>query len=60
MARKTLVLTGNLTNVPQSCEIFDGLTKIHPVRFHVPEHAEFATALGAAIAYVSGGRFTEI
>lgn len=55
-----IVLTGNLTNVPQSREIFDGLTKIHPVRFHIPEHAEYATALGAAIVYASGGKLTEI
>jgi len=55
-----IVLTGNLTNVPQSREIFEGLTKIHPVRFHIPEHAEFATALGAAIVYASSGKFTEI
>jgi len=55
-----IVLTGNLTNVPQSREIFDGLSKIHPERFHIPEHAEYATALGAAIAYASGGIYTEI
>ncbi|HEY8422572.1 MAG TPA: type II pantothenate kinase [Thermoclostridium sp.] len=57
---KDIVLTGNLTNVPQSRDIFDGLTKIHPVKFHIPEHAEYATALGAAIVYASGGKFTEI
>lgn len=57
---KDIVLTGNLVNVPQARGIFDGLTKIHPVNFHIPEHAEFATALGAAIAYTSGGRFIEL
>lgn len=57
---KDIVLTGNLTNVPQSREIFKGLTKIHPVKFHIPEHAEYATALGAAIAYAEGGRITEL
>ena len=57
---KDIVLTGNLTNVPQAREIFDGLTKIHPVTFHIPEHAEFATALGAAIAYASGGKYMEL
>ncbi len=55
-----IVLTGNLTNVPQSREIINGLSKLHPERFHIPEHAEYATALGAAIAYSSGGKYTEI
>lgn len=55
-----IVLTGNLTNVPQCREIFNSLAKIHPERFHIPEHAEYATALGAAIVYASGGRYAEI
>jgi len=55
-----IVLTGNLTNVPHSHNIFDGLSKIHHEKFHIPEHAEYATALGAAIACASDGRYTEI
>ena len=43
-----IVLTGNLTNVPQSREIFDG-SQNSSGKVHVPEHAEFATALGAAL-----------
>lgn len=46
---KDIVLTGNLTNVPQSKEIFDQLGIIFGVNFHIPEHAEYATAAGAAI-----------
>ena len=34
-----IVLTGNLTKVPQSRKISDGLTKIHSVKFHIPEHS---------------------
>lgn len=57
---KDIVLTGNLTNVPQSASIFEGLTKLHSVQFHIPEHAEYATAVGAAIAYARGGVYTVI
>ncbi len=44
-----VVLTGNLTNVPQSQEVFEGLTRLHGMVFHIPENAEFATAVGAAL-----------
>lgn len=57
---KDIVLTGNLTTVPQSKDIFEGLTKLHQVRFHVPMHAEYATALGAAIAYSQNGSFSPV
>ncbi|HHW23072.1 MAG TPA: type II pantothenate kinase [Clostridiaceae bacterium] len=45
-----VVLTGNLTNVPQARAIFDGLTKLFNVNFHIPLHAEYATAAGAALS----------
>jgi type II pantothenate kinase len=57
---KDIVLTGNLTTVPQSKDIFNGLTKLHPVKFHVPNHAEYATALGAAIVYTQNGSFSPV
>jgi len=44
-----VVLTGNLTNVPQARAIFDGLTTLFGIKFHIPAHAEFATAAGAAL-----------
>ncbi len=44
-----VVLTGNLTNVPQSKAIFDGLTDLFNINFHIPDHAEYATAAGAAL-----------
>ena len=46
---KDVVLCGNLTIVPQAKEVFKNLEKIFDVRFHIPEHAEYATALGAAL-----------
>ena len=54
-----VVLTGNLTNVPQAKTIFDGLTALFGVAFHIPEHAEYATAVGAAMV-IPGTRATEI
>ena len=44
-----IVLTGNLAAVPQAPELFSALQKLTGFRFTVPEHAEFATALGAAL-----------
>jgi len=48
-----IVLTGNLTHVPQAAEIFKGVEALHGVKFIIPEHSEFATATGAALMYNS-------
>lgn len=45
-----IVLTGNLANVPQSHAIFDILHKLYKVNYHIPKHAEFATAVGATLS----------
>ncbi|NLC43463.1 MAG: type II pantothenate kinase [Clostridiales bacterium] len=45
-----VVLTGNLANVPQSRSIFDTLHALHNVNYHIPNHAEFATAVGATLS----------
>jgi len=47
---KDVVLTGNLTNVPQSHFIFKTLHELHRVNFHTPHNAEFATAVGATLS----------
>jgi len=57
---KDVVLTGNLTNVPQAKDIFNQLENLFDVSFHMPEHAEYATALGAAIVYAKNLTFTDI
>jgi type II pantothenate kinase len=44
-----VVLTGNLTGVPQARSIFDVLEKLHNITFHIPANAEYATAAGAAL-----------
>lgn len=54
-----VVLTGNLTNVPQAKTIFDGLTTLFGITFHIPDHAEYATAAGAALV-PPGPKITEI
>ncbi|MDR0988422.1 MAG: type II pantothenate kinase [Prevotellaceae bacterium] len=48
---KDFVLIGNLTQLPQCREIFPSMERIYGVRFHIPPHAEYRTAIGAALAY---------
>ncbi len=48
---KHIVLTGNLTNVPQAKEIFEGMHSLYGVEFIIPSNSEFATATGAALSY---------
>lgn len=57
---KDIVLTGNLTNVPQSKPIFEQLNSLYDVKFHMNENAEFATATGAALNFEKGISYTEI
>ena len=45
-----IVLTGNLTSIPQAKPIFEDLQKIFDVNFIIPEYAQFSTAIGAALA----------
>ena len=46
---KDVVFTGQMTRVPQCRELFRIFSQLYSVHFHVPDHAEFATAIGAAI-----------
>ncbi|MCF0181052.1 MAG: type II pantothenate kinase [Muribaculaceae bacterium] len=48
---KDFVLIGNLTLLPQCKEVFTSLENLYGIRCVIPEHAEFCTALGAALAY---------
>ncbi len=47
---KDIVLTGNLTRVPQSKEIFKTLNSMFGVNFIIPENAQFSTVIGAALS----------
>lgn len=47
---KDIVLTGNLTRVPQSKAIFETLNNMFGVNFMIPENAQFSTVIGAALS----------
>ena len=46
---QNIVLTGNLTQLPQAKSIFDSLSAMLNVRFLIPERAQYATVIGAAL-----------
>ena len=48
---KDFVLIGNLTQLPECQVIFPMMENLYGVRFHIPEHARYCTALGAALSY---------
>lgn len=50
---KDFVLIGNLTQLPQCREVFSKIERFYGVHFHVPPYAEYRTAIGAALAYIS-------
>ncbi len=45
------VMIGNMTCVPECREAFPIIEDLYGVRFHIPVHAQYCTALGAALAY---------
>ena len=47
---RDIVLTGNLSKVPQAKTIFDTLDRLFDVNFIIPENSGFATVIGAAIS----------
>ena len=55
-----VVLTGNLTIVPQARKIFDGLAELFSTEFLIPHDAEYATAIGAALCSPEQGIATLI
>lgn len=50
---KDIVLTGNLTVMPQAKEKFDTMSEMFGVNFIIPDKSQFATVIGAAM---KGGR----
>lgn len=48
---RDIVLTGNLTTIPQSRQIFSSLNDMFRVNFTIPEHSQFATVIGAVLSY---------
>lgn len=45
-----VVLTGNLTSLPSVTRVFEGLEQTFGVKFIIPELAQFATVIGAALS----------
>lgn len=46
---ETIVVIGNTMRIPMARTVLDSLYPIYGVRFQVPDQAEYATALGAAL-----------
>ena len=51
---ETVVLTGFMSNLPQAEDCFALFTRLHGIRFVIPEHAAFATSIGAALCSFQG------
>ncbi|MFO7873432.1 MAG: type II pantothenate kinase [Bacteroidales bacterium] len=47
---KDIILSGKLVNIPLAGKTFRELAKLYHVEFHVPDHAPYCTAIGAAIS----------
>jgi type II pantothenate kinase len=45
-----VVVCGRLAEAPHCMETLEGIRSLHGVNFIIPKNAEFATALGAALA----------
>lgn len=48
---KDVVLTGAATKLPQCAQIMNQIQNMTGVRFHIPENAVYATAIGATVCY---------
>ena len=49
---KDFVLIGNLTQLPQCKPVFQSIGDMYGVNFHIPDYAEYRTAIGAAFTYI--------
>lgn len=47
---KNVVLTGNLTNLPQAKKIFNTMNQMFNVNFIIPNYSSFGTVIGAALS----------
>lgn len=46
---KNIVLTGNLTTIEPICRVFPVIERTFGIRFIIPQNAQFATVIGAAL-----------
>lgn len=49
---KEFVMIGNLTLLPQCHRVFPATERLYNVKFRIPQHSEFCTAIGAALYHV--------
>ncbi|MCL3852177.1 type II pantothenate kinase [Parabacteroides sp. GYB001] len=54
------ILIGNLTKLPQCESIFPKLEAMYNTRFHIPEYAEYRTAIGAALTYINKREYMKV
>ena len=57
---KDVILIGKVSVIPQCKDVFDVLRQLFPVNFIIPENAEYATAVGAALAYLRDMQYNDI
>jgi type II pantothenate kinase len=57
---KDIVLTGNLSVLPQCKQIFDKLSLMFEVNFIIPNNSNFSTALGCTLAYTKKYNYLNI
>lgn len=55
-----IVLIGSLTSIPQHKKIFEDLSNLCKVNFIVPDKSEYATSIGACLAYIKEMEYEEI
>lgn len=54
-----IILTGNMTNIPQCESIFANLSDMFKVNFLMPENAQFGPVIGAALTAIKNGIMTD-
>ncbi len=57
---KDIILIGNLSTIKLSHHIFDVLGQIFKVKFVIPENSEYATAVGAALAFNDKSKYHDL
>ena len=54
---KDIVLIGRLTTVPYVSDLFGMIASLYGINFIIPVNAEYATAVGAALAYTKNKKY---
>ncbi len=53
---RDIVLTGNLTTIPQAKPIFDNLSGMFDMNIRIPDNAQYGTVIGAALSMTGSPR----